>query len=111
MGSLRLSQRAKLDIVQILEWTRDHFGDNQVAIYGALVNSALREIEQNPLHARSRSRVDLQQHIRTFAIARKGKNARHLIVHRADGGFEIQVLRVLHESMDIVQHLPDEFAH
>lgn len=44
--------------------------------------------------------------IRTLHAARNGHKARHFVVFRVAEGQILEVLRLLHDSMDLARHLP-----
>lgn len=100
---------AASDIRDILRRTRTTFGTSQLRRYEALIASALVELEQGPSNPRLQRRDDLGADIWSLRIARPGKAARHIVVCRCheDRGI-VQILRILHDSMDPTLHLPPE---
>ncbi len=97
--------RARRDIREILDWTADHFGNEQAERYNGLIESAVAEIAQDPNQVRARSRPELHPSARTFAIRR----ASHIIVFRSTKPDCIEIGRVLHVSMDLLSHLPKDY--
>jgi toxin ParE1/3/4 len=55
----------------------------------------------------SKARDDIFPGVRTLHVARQGYNARHFIIFRGGAGQSIEVLRLLHDSMELARHLPD----
>lgn len=46
--------------------------------------------------------------LRTVHVARRGHRGRHFIKYRAADDQVIEVLRILHDAMDLVRHIPSE---
>jgi toxin ParE1/3/4 len=46
--------------------------------------------------------------IRTLHVARQGRKGRHFVAFSVTEGHIINVLRLLHDSMDLAKHLPEE---
>lgn len=44
------------------------------------------------------------------AIARHGRRGRHLVLYRLSDQGTINFVRILHHSMDIGRHVPDDLA-
>ncbi len=105
---VRLSDAAKADLRNIINWTADHFGDRVAETYSEIVYDALDALEDGPDVTGVRSNADLPKGILTLHAARLGKKARHVILFRAEpprSGRIIQVLRILHDSMDLSRHV------
>lgn len=103
--TLRIASSADADIVAILVWTREHFGVRQADIYTRTLAKALADLTKGPDVAGVRPRDDLAPGILLLPVARHGRRGRHLIVFRLGRKHCLDVLRVLHESMDIERHL------
>ncbi len=96
---------AERDLSQILGYTIDNFGAQQARRYKALLMQAIRSLRDGPAIAGSVARHDIAPGLRRFPIARRGKPARHFILYRAVDGQVIEVLRILHEAMDVTTHV------
>ena len=112
---IRLAAAAEQDFRDIVSWTANTFGRGQAGIYAKVLSDALHDLALGPSIPGIRRRDDIGAGIHTLHVARKGRKGRHFIVFRADpSGDErvIDVLRLLHDSMDLVRHLPaaDESA-
>lgn len=108
---VRLANAAEADFKQILRWTVEQFGSVQARRYAHVVTSALTDLSAGPELIGVRQRDDLGSGIYTLHVARKGNRGRHFVVFRlqaANGQKCIDVLRILHDSMDLEQHLPRE---
>jgi len=107
---IKLSPKARLDIEQVLDWTLEQFGPIQHAAYLALIRSALDEMASDPTGSRATHRPELRANVWVFHITRRGHRARHLFVYRISETNTIDVARFLHDSMDLIRHLPPDYA-
>ena len=103
--TVRLGQQAEQDYVQILQWTVKTFGEGQASTYAETIALAIEALEGGPDIWGVRVREDIQPGIRTLRVARQGRAGRHFVVFRAAGS-DIDVLRLIHDSMDLPRHLP-----
>lgn len=94
----------------ILQWTTDQFGGRQASVYGRTLIDALSALSVDPFVADSHARDEIQQGLRSLHIARHGRRGRHLILYRTAGQRTIDILRILHDSMEIGRHVPDDLA-
>ncbi len=106
--TIRLSATAEQDYRQILRWTAETFGRGQARTYARTLASALRDLTHGPAIAGAKIREDICPNIHTLHVARKGHMGRHFVIFRitatGDAPF-IDVLRLLHDSMDLPPHL------
>ena len=103
--TVRLGRQAEQDYLEILQWTTKTFGKGQARIYAETMARAIEALEDGPDVVGARTCDDIQPGIRTLHIARQGRAGRHFVVFRVTGS-EIDVLRLLHDSMDLPRHLP-----
>lgn len=89
----------------ILAWTRSQFGSRQAQAYARTLSRALQALGEGPDVAGARQRDDLGQDIRVLHVARQGRHGRHFVVFRTGGKHAIDVLRILHDSMDLARHV------
>jgi toxin ParE1/3/4 len=104
-----LTTEARRDLVNILRWTLDHFGKGQTRVYDKTIRSALRDLARGPDIVGCRQREDISPGIHTLHVARHGRKGRHFVVFRvtpASDNAIIEVLRLLHDSMDLPRYLP-----
>lgn len=114
MARFHLTGPAIADIVDVLAWSAENFGEHERDRYAALIATAIREISADPEHASSKARSEFGQHIRSWhlRISRdrvEGEHVQrpwHVIFYRVDGDIVI-IRRVLHEVMDFQRHLDD----
>ena len=69
---------------------------------------AIEALSEGPQVLGAKARDEILSDIRTLHVSRQGRKGRHFVVYRSRPGQIIEVLRLLHDSMDMVQHLPAE---
>ena len=107
--TVRLTAAAEADFEEILRWTQEQFGEAQARIYAGTVSAALNDLAAGPNVIGARKRDDILKGIFTLHVARKGHKGRHFVmfrVGRTPDGDVIDVLRLLHDAMDLPRHLP-----
>jgi toxin ParE1/3/4 len=105
--AVRLAEKAEHDLLDALVWTTDQFGALQADDYLETLTLALEALTDGPNIVGSKVRDDIGLGIRTQHVARLGRKGRHLVVFRFADGQVIDVIRLLHDSMDLAKHLPD----
>ncbi len=105
---IRLSDAAEADFIHILADTREMFGPNQAAIYRATLVNALAAISVAPDTLGSRSRDDILPGLRSLHVARQGRRGRHLILYREQPDHMLEIIRILHDAMDLARHIPTD---
>jgi toxin ParE1/3/4 len=104
---LLLTEIAKADILEILRTTRAQFGPLQVPKYRALISEARQRIRENPNLGHHRE--GLPADWRLFHISQRGRPARHFFLYVFNQTeARIDLLRVLHDAMDVPRHWPGE---
>lgn len=116
MRTLRLSSHAEEDIVSILSWSLDKFGAAACRRYEALLVTAFDSLCQNPARFGSIARPEFGDSVRTYHLSFSRDEARtaegvvhkprHLLAYRVRGETELEVVRILHDSMELERHLP-----
>lgn len=107
--TVRLSASAEANYLQILRWTVENFGSAQARVYAETLASALRTLAAGPDIIGVKERPEIGGNVRTLHVARNGRKGRHFIMFRVDsvdGKNQLDVLRLLHDSMDLERHLP-----
>ena len=107
--TVRLTAAAEADFEEILRWTVDQFGEAQARIYAETISAALNDLAAGLTIVGARKRNDILKGIFTLHVARKGRKGRHFVmfrVGRAPDREVIEVLRLLHDAMDLQRHLP-----
>jgi toxin ParE1/3/4 len=105
--TVRLSNTAEADHDDILRWTEGWFGGVQAASYGTLLATTLARLERGPAIAGTRQRDKIGAGLRTLHMGRRG---RHIILFRvgSEPDRTIDVLRILHDAMDLARHVQRE---
>jgi toxin ParE1/3/4 len=103
MARVVRSRRARRDITDVLTYTRDHWGKVQAREYRDLIGDALRAIAADPSCGKIRG---TRPGILSYHIAQRGRDARHIVFYRISVAGSVEIVRVLHDSMDFDQHLP-----
>ena len=103
---VRLGAEAELDFANILSWTAENFGTRQSRLYRQTLVQAIRELADGPDVPGSLARDEIRRGYRTLHVARHGRRGRHLLLYRTAAGRIIEIVRILHDSMDLQRHLP-----
>jgi toxin ParE1/3/4 len=107
--TVRLAAAAEGDFQDILQWTAEQFGDAQARAYAETIIAAIEALSAGPEAARARPRDEILPGVFSVHISRAGRKGRHLILFRIDRQQRIvEVLRLLHDSMDLARHLPKD---
>lgn len=119
MWRLRLSPVAEQDIEDILAHSEANFGKQARLRYEALLEAGLSEIASDPDRPAVRRRDELSPGVRTYHLyyAREQarneygavKRPRHFVLFRLRAPDILDVGRVLHDAMDLAEHLPAEY--
>jgi len=107
--TVRLTAAAEADFEEILRWTVERFSEAQARIYADTVSAALTDLTAGPAVLGAKKRDDILKGIFTLHVARNGRKGRHFAlcrVGRAPDRDVIDVLRILHDAMDLQRHLP-----
>lgn len=109
-NQISLAPAARADIIDILDWSAQNFGAKVREGYEALIVAAFDLIREDPSVLGSRERADLAEGLRTLHLracrnevspaVRRIASPRHFVVYRHVGEV-VQVVRLLHESMDV----------
>jgi toxin ParE1/3/4 len=94
--ALKLSPRARQDFIDILRFTGETWGQNQLLTYRDKINDALQAIGHNPQLGHRRD--DLPGTHWAYLVGA------HIIVYRSDTD-SIGVVRILHQRMSLAMHL------
>jgi toxin ParE1/3/4 len=93
-----LSPLARVDLNKIWDFTAERWDEDQAEAYLRMIQAAIETIAENPLLCPSIDEVRPGY--------RRHRAGAHLILFRQIAG-AIDVVRVLHEKMDVASHLPD----
>ena len=96
---------ARGDIRAALHRTRDEFGTGQAERYRAAIRAALQRLRAGPSVPGSRPVHPSRPGLRKLHLSGR---ARHVLIFRQGEGHVLFVVRVLHDAMDVIRHLPPE---
>jgi toxin ParE1/3/4 len=111
---IRLAAKAQDDYQEILQWTVDQFGVEQARAYADILTIALEDLCSGPEIVGVKERGEIGPNLYTLHVARKGRKGRHFVMFQVGPGAGenvIDVLRILHDSMDLQRHLPADDLH
>jgi len=103
---VRLGAAAELDFANIVKWTAENFGARQSRIYRDTLVHAIRELGDGPDVAGSKARDEILPALRTLRVARRGRHGSHFLMYRAAPQRTIEVIRILHDRMDLQRQAP-----
>ena len=103
---VRLAEQAELDLLGITLWTLENFGAQQAQAYAKTLSLAIEALHDGPEILGAAVREDIGFGVRALHVARQGRKGRHFVVFRIAPERTIEVLRLLHDSMDLPRHLP-----
>ena len=101
MRKLHLSPAAAEDIENILQYTLDTWGENQLKIYLATFQQTFDSIIADPESPFSKERNELFPKCRTIS------SGQHIVFFRVRKG-DVEIVRILHKRMDFSRHLGEE---
>jgi len=114
MFRYRLSDAAQRDVLDILGWTQEQFGEVARLRYEGLIVAALRDVASQPDRPGSLERPELGTGVRSshLRLSRQHvkpalesmRRPRHFLVYRAEPGLVV-IGRVLHDAMELARHL------
>jgi toxin ParE1/3/4 len=103
---VRLALQAELDFSEIISWTLENFGERQAGTYAETLILAIEALHDGPDQLGTRARDDIEPGMRSLHVARQGRSGRHFVLFRAAEDQYIDVLRLLHDSVDLARHIP-----
>ena len=113
-----LAPAAEEDITAILGWSAETFGDAASRRYAALIVRAIMDLAEQPTRAGVHERPEISVRLCSYHLAHsrvrirpveeRVASPRHFVMFRIrdDGGLEI--VRILHDSMDLARYMPHE---
>jgi len=105
---VRIAAAAEADFRDILRWTAENFGVAQARAYADTLCDAIAALTEGPDVAGARARDNIAKGVMALHVARGGRKGRHFVIYRVAAGERrptIDVLRLLHDSMDIPRHI------
>lgn len=110
---VRIAAQAQIDITDTLRFTQMRLGESVKARYQDLLQATLQSLVDDPVQTDSTSRDDLSPGLRSLHV---GFNAlkmtdgriirpRHIVFYRIGEDQAVEILRVLHDAMEVAQQL------
>ncbi|MFB9268591.1 type II toxin-antitoxin system RelE/ParE family toxin [Bradyrhizobium erythrophlei] len=103
---VRLGATAEVDFANILKWTTENFGARQSRVYRDTLVHAIGELANGPDVVGSKARDEIIAGLRTLRVARRGRRGSHFLMYRAAPNSTIEIVRILHDRMDLRRHVP-----
>lgn len=114
-----IAPKARADIASILAWTQKNFGPRTLKRYSKLLQTAIEQVAADPDLPGCSHRPEIAEHCRTYHLIHSRKQAgsrsnrvrkpRHFLLYRVTNAGIVEIGRVLHDSMDLEHHLPEEY--
>ena len=105
LWEVRLASKAEQDFFEIVQWSAVNFGQQQAVAYAETLSLAISALAEGPEVLGAKRRDEIGNGILTLHVDRQGRKGRHFVVFRVGGASTIDVLRLLHDSMDLVRHV------
>ncbi|MCH2394155.1 type II toxin-antitoxin system RelE/ParE family toxin [Oceanibaculum sp.] len=103
--TVRLAAAAEADFAAILEWTLERFGTGQAAGYETVLREAVKALGDGPAIPGVSRREDIGPGLCVLHVARNGNRGRHFLLFRVADAQTLDILRILHDSMELPRHL------
>jgi len=103
---VRLGAAAELDFANILKWTAENFGARQSRACRDTLLQAIGELADGPNAVGAKARDEIMAGLRTLHVARRGRRGSHFLMCRAAPNGAIEIVRILHDRMDLRRHAP-----
>jgi len=102
---VRLGAAAEVDFANIVKWTAENFGPRQSRAYRDILVQAISELAYGPNVAGSKVRDEIMAGLRTLHVARRRRRASHFLMYRTAPNSTIEIVRILHDRMDLRRHI------
>ncbi|HVC92474.1 MAG TPA: type II toxin-antitoxin system RelE/ParE family toxin [Pirellulales bacterium] len=114
-----IAPAAEEDIASILSWTHAQFGEQARLRYEALLTQAIMDVVDSPDLRGGANRPEIAPAAKTYhlfhsrnhvgAKSARVKAPRHFLLYRTRTDGLVEIGRVLHDSMDLNEHIPEDF--
>ena len=105
---IHLADQAEQDLLDVIRWTNENFVTRQAEQYAETIALAIEALHDGPEILGAKLRNDIAEGIHTLHVARQGRKGRHFVAFSVSEGHIINVLRLLHDCMDLAMHLPED---
>lgn len=115
MANFRVSHAAQADIISILAWSNEQFGEEARRRYEALIAAAIRDAASRADDVGHTLRPELGDGVFTWHLSQSRTRSRGGSVHRPRyflvcrrNGHLLAIGRVLHDAMDVQRYADPE---
>ncbi len=103
---VRLVAVAEQDYLEVVKRSAQDFGALQAEIYAETLEMAINALgEHGPEAVGAKQREEIGPGLYTLHAARQKRKARHFLVFRVLDIRTIEILRILHDRMDLARHI------
>ena len=103
--TVRLVAVAERDYLEIIKRSAQDFGPLQAEVYAETLEVALDDLrEDGPMAIGVKEREEIGLGIFTLHAAKSKRKSSHFVVFRVLERRRIEVLRILHDRMDLARH-------
>lgn len=116
MRRVILAPAAEEDLRSILAWSREMFGEPARQRYAALLSQAITDVAADSSRAGVHEADDIGPGLRIYHITHSRRRRvaaasrvvalRHFLLFRLRHEMRLEVVRVVHDSMQLSQHIP-----
>jgi toxin ParE1/3/4 len=111
MANFRVSHAAQADIISILAWSNEQFGEEARKRYEALIAAAIRDAATRTDDVGQTPRPELEEDVFSWHLSQSRTRSRggsvhrprHFLICRLDGDILV-IGRVLHDAMDVQRY-------
>jgi toxin ParE1/3/4 len=108
---IRLVDAAETDYLDIIRVSAKDFGALQAATYSETIALAIGTLgDEGTAAIGVKPRDEIGAGIFTLHVSRFGRKASHFLVFRVVSDKVIEILRILHERMDLARHISSSEA-
>ena len=100
MAGFRFSNKAVDDLTRIWNYTLNKWSENQADVYYRMLVESCKEIAYNPDLGKKYSGIGEN----LFGL----KTGRHIIFYRRIEENEVEIIRILHEQMDLKNRITEK---
>jgi len=110
---VRIAAQAQIDIADTLRFTKVRLGEAVRGRFQDLLQATFQSLVEDPEHNESTSRDNLSPGLRSLHLAFNALEMtdgrmirpRHVVFYRTGVDQVVEILRVLHDAMEVAQHL------
>ena len=104
--TVRLVAVSERDYLEVIKRSAQDFGPLQAEVYAQTLETALDDLrEKGPMAIGVKVREEIGSGIFTLHAAKSKRKASHFLVFRVLEKRTIEVLRILHDRMDLARHI------